>query len=230
MSATTTTFEAVWAEEFAPQVAAARRRHTEALTEAFLEVSLTLGGEEVRQMSPADLLHLDALGNPFVAGSPDGELQFIDAAGFIWGLAEANDHTATLANLWRRHRCLRRLAGRELHALAVEIKAYLDRMLLDPSPASSAVPTSDIFAPDSRTHFIAPLLVAVASDIGHLDPMTGRLLAHTPLPRLLQYQREILARTQPEKVYTETDSLRNRCMDRVNQLNAAARQSLDISH
>ena len=224
------TFEQVWAAEFAPQVSAARRTRSEQLTEAFLDVPLTVGGEEIRQMTPADLLHLDALGNPFVAGSPDQTLHFLDVAGFLWQLHTTNDHTATLANLWRRGRLLRRLAARDLRPVAQAISAYVDRMLLDPSaPPAPESPSSSIFAPDPRSHFLAPLLVAVASDIGHLDPMSGQLLAHTPLPRLLQYRREIDEKTNPQKTYTETDSLRNRCMDRVNQLNAATRQSPIIS-
>ena len=222
------TFEEIWSAEFAPAVAATRRTRSEQLTEAFLDVPLTVGGEEIRQMTPADLLHLDALGNPFVAGSPDQTLHFLDVAGFLWQLHTTNDHTATLANLWRRGRLLRRLAARDLRPVAEAISAYVDRMLLDPSSPSSASSASSppsIFAPDPRCHFLAPLLVAVASDIGHLDPMSGQLLAHTPLPRLLQYRREIQEKTDPQKTYTDTDSLRNRCMDRVNQLNAAARQS-----
>jgi hypothetical protein len=219
------TFESVWSAEFAPQVAAARRVRSEQLTEAFLDVPLTVAGEELRQMTPADLLHLDALGNPFVAGSPDQTLHFLDVAGFLWQLHTTNDHTATLGNLWRRTRLLRRLAARDLRPAAEAISAYVDRMLLDPSSPAPAPAdrAAEIFAPDPRSHFLAPLLVAVASDIGHLDPMSGQLLAHTPLPRLLQYRREIQEKTDPQKTYTETDSLRNRCMDRVNQLNAAAR-------
>jgi hypothetical protein len=105
----------------------------------------------------------------------------------------------------------------------VRAAAFLSRGSASADSSAPSEAATNAFAPESKTYFLAPLLVEVASDIGHLDPMSGQLLAHTPLPRLLQYRREIQEKTDPQKTYTETDSLRNRCMDRVNQLNAAAR-------
>jgi hypothetical protein len=225
------TFEQVWAAEFAPQVAAARRVQTERRTEAFLDITLTVCGEELRQMTPADLLHLDALENPYVCGAPLADITPLDSAAFLWQLAALNDHTPSFANLWRRSRFLRRIAATPADTQLTAILAYTGRIFADfpGSSESSPSPESSAFAPESKTYFLAPLLVEVASDIGHLDPMSGQLLAHTPLPRLAQYQRTLRERTSPEKDYTELDSLRNRCMDRVNQLNAATRQSPIIS-
>ena len=221
------TFEQVWSAEFAPQVSATRRVQTERRTEAFLDITLTVCGEELRQMTPADLLHLDALENPYVCGAPLADITLLDSAAFLWQLAALNDHTPSFANLWRRSRFLRRLAAIPADTQLTAILAYTGRIFADfPGPSeSSPSPESSAFAPESKTYFLAPLLVEVASDIGHLDPMSGQLLAHTPLPRLAQYQRSLRERTSTEKDYTEIDSLRNRCMDRVNQLNAAARQS-----
>ena len=223
------TFEQVWSAEFAPQVAAARRVQTERRTEAFLDITLTVCGEELRQMTPADLLHLDALENPYVCGAPLADITALDSAAFLWQLAALNDHTPSFANLWRRARFLRRLATTPADAQLAAILAYTGRIFADfPGSADSSAPSeaaTNAFAPESKTYFLAPLLVEVASDIGHLDPMSGQLLAHTPLPRLAQYQRTLRERTSTEKDYTELDSLRNRCMDRVNQLNAAPRQS-----
>ena len=227
------TFEEVWAAEFAPTVAATRRVQTERRTEAFLDVTLTVAGEELRQMTPADLLHLDALENPYVCGAPLADITPLDSAAFLWQLAALNDHTPSFANLWRRSRFLRRLAATPADDQLTAILAYTGRIFADfpgsSEAAASPAPAGDAFAPESKTYFLAPLLVEVASDIGHLDPMSGQLLAHTPLPRLAQYQRTLRERTSTEKDYTELDSLRNRCMDRVNQLNAAARPSPMIS-
>jgi hypothetical protein len=222
----------VWAQEFAPKVAQARRVQAERHTEAFLDVTLTVCGEELRQMTPADLLHLDALDNPYVCGAPLADITALDSAAFLWQLAALNDHTAGFSNLWRRTRFLRRLSAHSADAQLTAILDYTRRIFADfpgssESPESSDSSDSSVsspFAPEPKTYFLAPLLVEVASDIGHLDPMSGQLLAHTPLPRLAQYQRTLRERTSTEKDYTETDSLRNRCMDRVNQLNAAARQ------
>jgi hypothetical protein len=221
------TFDTVWSAEFAPQVAAARRVQTERRTEAFLDITLTVCGEELRQMTPADLLHLDALENPYACGAPLADITALDSAAFLWQLAALNDHTPSFANLWRRARFLRRLATTPADAQLAAILAYTGRIFADfPGSADSSAPSeaaTNAFAPESKTYFLAPLLVEVASDIGHLDPMSGQLLAHTPLPRLAQYQRTLRERTSTEKDYTELDSLRNRCMDRVNQLNAAPR-------
>ena len=218
-------FEAVWQREFEPAVREKRRALGERRTEAFLDVTLTLCGEEVRQMSALDMLQLDALGNPFIAGSVDGSLQFIDVAGFIWQIAAANDHTPSLRNLFRRARLCRRLARQPLRALASEVSAFVDRMLLDPSPAKPADPgaaTSSAFKDEAKTHFLAPLITEVSSHMGHVDPMSGQLLAHIPLPRLLQY-RDCYRDSQGEKSYDEISSLRNRCIERVSQIRSDSR-------
>lgn len=227
-------FEVVWQREFEPTVREKRRALTERRTEAFLDVTLTLCGEEVRQMSAVDMLQLDALGNPFIAGSPDGSLQFIDVAGFIWQLSAENSHTPSIRNLFRRARLLRRLARRPLAEMANEISAFVDRMLLDPAKTKPAVGEKTSLKDEPKTHFLAPLITEVASQMGHVDPMNGELLAHIPLPRLLQY-RDCYRDHQGEKTYDEINSLRNRCIERVAQIRAenfrrdAEPQSSDLS-
>jgi hypothetical protein len=219
-------FDAVWQKEFEPAVREKRRALSERRTEAFLDVTLTLCGEEVRQMSVLDMLHLDALGNPFIAGSPDGTVQFIDAAGFVWQLAAENDQTNSLRNLFRRARFLRRLSKRPLGALVPEISGFVDRMLLDPAkPQQEDAQQSAALKESPKTHFLAPLITEVASHLGHIDPMSGRLLAHIPLPRLLQY-RDCYRDSQGEKTYDEISSLRNRCIERCAQLRSQAQAVL----
>ena len=81
-------FEAVWREEFLPLIAEKRRVRTEQQTEAFLDTTLTLCGEEVRQMTPDDLLMLDPLDTRNALGiaisaalnTPIAELGFFGAA------------------------------------------------------------------------------------------------------------------------------------------------------
>jgi hypothetical protein len=212
-------FAAVWQQEFEPAVREKRRQLSERRTEAFLEVTLTLCGEEVRQMSALDMLQLDALGNPFIAGSPDGSLQFIDVAGFLWQLSAENDHTPSIRNLFRRSRLLRRLSRQPLGAMVREISAFVDRMLLDPAKPRPEVTPAPAFKEEAKTHFLAPLIAEVASKMGHVDPMSGELLAHIPLPRLLQY-RDCYRDSEGEKTYDEISSLRNRCIERVAQIRA----------
>lgn len=210
----------VWAAEFEPRHRAARQQREEQRTEAFLDVELTLAGEPVRQLTPHDMLLLDALGNPFIAGSPDGTVAFIDCAGFIWQLHPANTHTSSLANLWRRHRVLKRLARYSTAELAPQIVAYVDRMLGAASDQSPPDGTG-FAAHEPRTYFLAPLLMNVAADIGHVDPLSGRLLAHVPVLRLIQYGRAICDAKQPQTSAADEALVveRVRCAQRTNELN-----------
>ena len=210
-------FQAVWRAEFVPLMQEKRRLRVEQQTEAFLDVTLSICGEEVRQMTPDDLLSLDALGNPFVAG---GETNFIEALAVVWQLSPENNHTASFSNLWRRARLRHRLERVPFPELHAAVLAFVARMFAasvedfytaeDPAPESA-------FAPELKTHFLCPLLVGLCSTIGPTDPVSGALLAHTPLPRLFQYQ-AANAEGQGEKQYTEIDSLRNRCLERTAQI------------
>lgn len=169
-------------------------------------------------MTPADMLHLDALDNPFIAGSPDGTVSLVDCAAFLWQLAVENSQTNSLANLWRRRRFVQRVSRREVEPMVHEITDFVDRMLMHEPVANPEPAKPNALAREPRTYFLAPLLVNLAGDIGHLDPMSGQLLAFTPLPRLMQYLRAVEDKKGGERTYTEFDSARNRCMDRVNQI------------
>lgn len=216
-------FHAVWREEFEPVIAEKRRLRTEQQTEAFLDTTLTLCGEEVRQMTPSDLLTLDALGNPYVAG---GETEFSDGLALIWELSPLNNHTASFSNLWRRARLRHRLECVPLPVLHAEVVAYVARMFassVDDSYRADDSNAEAAFAPELKTHFLSPLLVGLCATMGPTDPLSGELLAHVPLPRLLQYK-ATMAESAGEKQYNETDSLRNRCIERTSQI-MAERQS-----
>lgn len=210
-------FDAVWREEFLPLIAEKRRVRTEQQTEAFLDTTLTLCGVEVRQMTPSDLLLLDALDNPFVCG---GETGFVDALAVIWQLAADNDHTSSWCNLWRRARARHRLEVLPYPEIHEAVVGFVARMFLaspDEFYRAAEPGTGDAFAPELKTHFLSPLLVGLCSTIGPTDPMSGELLADTPLPRLFQYQ-ATNAQSAGEKQYNETDSLRNRCLERTAQI------------
>jgi hypothetical protein len=225
------TFDEVWDSFFVQKIADIRRRHAERQTDAMVDCPVTLCGETVRQMSAMDLIILDALGNAFIAGSNGEQVEFVDLAGFVWQLHISNSHTSSLANLWRRHRLIQRLLQRDNRADARAVSEYLDKMFMD-SPASSGGSAddgqqpSDSFRPEPKTHFVAPILVRAASEYGHIDPLSGELLGNIPLPRLIQYSRISDEDKNGTKHYTEIDSLRNRCVERVNQINWARRNGL----
>ncbi len=210
-------FEAVWHEEFLPVIREKRRTRQEHQTEAFLDTPLTVCGEEVRQMTPDDLLTLDALGNPFVCG---GHTSFTDAQAVLWELSPLNDHTASWSNLWRRARQRHRLEEIPITELHDGIVQYVARMFASSVEDFYKPTDSDseaALAPELKTHFLAPLLGGLCAKIGHIDPKSGNLLGDTPLPRLLQYQ-ATHAEAEGEKQYNETDSLRNRCLERTAQI------------
>lgn len=210
-------FEAVWHEEFLPMVRERRRVRQEQQTEAFLEVTLAICGEDVRQMTPNDLLILDALDNPFVCGGSTG---FIDALAVVWQLSPQNNHTSSFANLWRRARLRHRLElvpFPELHAAVI---AYIARMFAstpDDFYRQQDSRSEAALAPELKTHFLSPLLVNLCARMGPTDPLSGELLAHTPLPRLLQYQ-ATGAEAEGERQYNETDKLRSQCLERTAQI------------
>lgn len=211
------TFEEIWAKEFAPLVAERRATITARRSEAFLDVPLTVCGEEVRQMTPADLLMLDGFASPFVCASRD-EIVFEDVLGFLWQLHVDNRPSWLVS--YRLGRLERRLRRRTLPECVDEVHAYCHRMFADfPEPADAA-PEAAALRREPATHFLGPLLVSVSREIGPIDPMSGKLLSEIPLPRLVQYR---LAAQPPEDEPDDLAGLRNRCMDRVNHLNAAAR-------
>lgn len=210
-------FEAVWREEFLPVVHEKRRVRQEQQTEAFLDVTLTVCGEELRQMTPDDLLTLDALGNPFVCG---GETNFIDALAVVWQLSPENDHTPGIRNLWRRARLRHRLERVPFPQIHTSVVDYVARMFASSADdfyqAEESRPEAAL-APELKTHFLSPLIVNLCARIGPTDPLSGETLAHTPLPRLLQYQ-TTGAEAEGARQYNDTDKLRNKCLERTAQI------------
>lgn len=222
------TFEELWARDYEPLLAGRRRRTDEHRTEAMIEAVLPLCGEPVRQITPHDLFTLDAIGNPFICGSEDGTVNFVDCAGLIWEIHERNTHTSGLFNLRRRAQAVQRLALIPIETLATAIESYLARMRLedrDSLNANHPEPVEGHFKPEPKTHFLVPLLVEVTAELGPTDPVSGELMSHIPLPRLIQYQRAFHENKGTAKTYTEVDAMRVKCLQRVNEINHAARKS-----
>lgn len=218
-------FDQVWQDEFEPLAKKIAQREAELRTEAFLDVPLSLCGESVRQMTPTDLVMLDALANPFVAGSPNAEAGELDCAGFIWQLHIENDHTAKVGNLFRRAKVIRRLANKTVAEKCVAIAAYCNRMFLDLRSSEGGEKIGDEIGNSTPpTYFLAPLLTSLCADMGHVDPMSGNILSETPIPRLLQYAKSINRQKTGEKDYGPFDSMRSECLAVVNQRNAELRR------
>lgn len=214
-------FAHLWNTEIVPRYNEQAKRDEERRVDAFAETTLTVCGEELRMMTPRDLFVLDACENPLVSGGLPDES---DCARFIWTLHASNDGSGGFVNRFRKGRIFQRIMSRpDLAQTVAEIEEYVDRMLLDQSDREEEKTPEQIEQAKTErkqpnTHFISPLLMNVAADIGHCDPMTGALLGNTPLPRLIQYARDI----QKAKGNSSADGdrlverLRQKCMDMVN--------------
>jgi hypothetical protein len=223
------TFDQIWQAEFAPMVSARLATATARRSEAFLDTTLTVAGEEIRQMTAEDLLMLDGFESPFVCGT-DRAITPEDVAFFLWQLSPLNDGTARFRNRLRRTALLRRVATRDLEADCAAIREYCARMFADFAPpdageAYGTAPEPALAKPPS-CYWLAPLLLSVSRDLGHLDPMSGRLLAQIPLPRLVQYRQAAQPADAPAD---DLASLRSRCLERLNTLNSAARAAAPVS-
>jgi hypothetical protein len=217
-------FDYLWGTKYAPEMAEAARRESERRADAFVDgATFNVCGEEIRLMTPRDLLMLDGFENAFVcAAVPTPE----DLQWFLWVLSVQNNGSPySWRNRWRKGRCYARVALREdFEADAGEVYAYLDRLWLDEPAAATKDEAGERKARKPATVYcLAPLLVNVAGSVGSVDPMSGQLLAHTPIPRLLQYQRAAIERKTGEQEATSFDSQRSRCLEEVNNIMAARR-------
>ncbi len=220
-------FQHLWNTEVVPQFNGRAEMEAQRRVDAFAEATLTVCGEELRMMTPRDLFVLDALENPLVSGGLPDERH---CAAFIWQLHADNDGTDGFLNRFRRGRVMQRILLRPDVAMTVaEIEEYVDRMLLDSGPSDLIAKPKEEEAKQDRkpanTHFISPLLMNVAADIGHIDPMSGKLLGDTPLPRLLQYARDIQKMKNKGGADENqlVDALRMKLMERVNEIILARR-------
>jgi hypothetical protein len=224
-------FQHIWNTEIVPNYNERAKQATERRVDAFAETTITVCGEELRMMTPQDLFILDACENPLVAGGLPVEE---DCARFIWQLHRDNDGTTGIFNRFRRGRIFQRIMSRaDVAETVAEIEEYVDRMLLDngddlePKKTAEEAEKEKSEKKPPNTHFISPLLMNVAADIGHCDPMTGQLLGNTPIPRLLQYARDIrkLRGDDNAKGDKLISLLEQKCMNKVNETIAARNAS-----
>jgi len=209
----------LWHTKYGPEIAEVAAKEAARRADAFADgVTFTVCEEELRLMTPRDLLMLDGFENAFVcATEPTAD----DLAFILWTLNVQNDGSRSWRNHWRKGRCSQRVAQRtDFEADVSEVYHYLDRLWLD-TPADEPPDIAGGQAKErkpSGVYCLAPLMVNVAGTLGAVDPMSGRLLADTPIPRLLQYQRSAVERKTGEAAATSFDSYRSRCLEEVNNI------------
>ncbi len=221
----------LWATKYAPAAAEVIAKENERRTDAFSDAAtFKVCGEDIRLMTPRDMLMLDGFENAFMASNvPTSE----DLAFFLWTLSVLNDGSRSWRNSWRRGRAFQRVALRAefFDDDVSEVYHYMDRLWLE-EPAEPAADIASQQKPErkpSGVYCLAPLMVNVAGTLGAVDPMSGRLLADVPIPRLLQYQRAASERKTGEAAATSFDSAKSKCLEEANAIVAARRARPDHS-
>lgn len=202
--------EELWASKFAQRFAEERAREDARREQAFLDLPIIVGGEELRAMTPRDLLLLNGAESPFVCG---GDKTPEQVALFIWALHIANDGTLGWSNRRRRDKVIRRLAPQVYDDLVRACDQYVEEMFQDaPSGAVSE---------DKRplgACFLAPLVVNIAIETGWAQAD----ILSTPLPRLFQYLKAIRAGEQGKKFIdsSPSDRLTSEFLEELNKQTA----------
>lgn len=206
--------EELWASKFAHRFAEERAREEARREQAFLDLPIIIGGEEVRAMTPRDLLLLNGAECPFVCGGADSPEQ---VALFIWALHVENDGSLGWLNRRRRYKMIRRLAPQNYDELVRACNGYVDEIFQD-APGGSGTGDSPQERRPLGTCFLAPLVVNLAVETG----WSQHEILGTPLPRLFQYQKAIRAREDGKKFIdsSPSDRLTSEFLDELNKQTA----------
>lgn len=207
------TFEFLWASKYGPLYAAYEAALGKRRAEDFIDLPRLVCGLPLRAMTPRDLLHLDYIESPFIRG---GEIRAAHLPQFLYAL-----HAAAPRWWWAEQAFFRHCAALDFEVALAEINVYCERIFADQEKAPEAAGGD---APPIGTHFLAPLIVRLASGLPSLTPAA---IMDTPLPQLFQYEKilqaEERARDRKAKLKRPTALLRfrNDCLAEVNRLNAA---------
>lgn len=172
----------LWASKYAARFAEERAREDARREEAFLDLPKSLCGEEVRQITPMDLLVLNGVGNAFVAGgNPEPE----DVAIFLWWMNVQNDKSDTWSNERRKKKMIRRVGALPLLESCKDIVAFVEAAFQDAPNEGGKSEGRGV-----STCFITPLVLSVACETGWDE----QDILNKPLARLFQYTKSIRAR------------------------------------
>ncbi len=215
-------FNYLWTTKYAKEIEERMALESQRKAESFVDATLTVCGEEIRLMTPRDLLLLDGFENPFVTCKTIPTAK--DCAFFVWVLSVANAGNTGWMNRRRQALVYRRMARRDVAFNVAEIEEYCSRVFID-VPAKNTDEKGNERKPPS-VYFLAGLLGGLACDMGPIDPMGGKLLSDTPIPRLLQYVKSVAKhKNRDEDETTEFDSQRSRCLEQVNLIMAQRRKA-----
>lgn len=204
MSTAYVTPSLLWARHSAAY-AAARAREDLARSDAFYDdVCPQVAGEYIRVLTPADILTLERLKNPFVTGGHLSAIGPEHLRQFLWLLSA--DNTPGLFSTLRLRRFLHRTA-QPAHPITADFPTalaaaldYLETVMQDAPGAGRAASAGEAAAESEGhrrpigAHFLALILVPLSVEVGPADPYDGRAWQFTPLPRIFQYLKVAAAR------------------------------------
>lgn len=221
-------YEYLWNTKYAPSIGESLAQEASRRADAFADdVTFTVCGEEIRLITPKDLLYLDGTDNSFVVWKTEPCMK--DVEFLLWQLNRKNNPAQPIRNAYRfgkfRNRIFRYILKNGFDESVSEIFTFMDRVFIDLPCGGEPTPEEKKHMGKPPTvHAVAPLLVAVASSLGPFDPMSGKLLGETPIPRLIQYQRAADRRTSGKENYGNFDSMRSQCVEEMNRIMAESKK------
>lgn len=200
----------LWAKH-AAAYAEAQAREAMARSDAFYDDVLPqVAGEFVRILTPSDILNLERLKNPLVTGGRVDEMKPEHVKQFLWALSPEN--SPGFLSVYRFRKFLHRTSkpGHIIHddftSALVSVLDYLDVVMQDaPGSGGSQKNEGEKIAEREGVrrpigaHFLAVVLVPLSAEVGSCDPYDGRPWQFTPLPRIFQYLKVAVARSEGTK-------------------------------
>lgn len=176
--------EELWASKYAARFAEERAREESHREEAFLNITQTVCGEELRMMNPQDFLILNGIQSPFVCAlEPDAA----DVVIFLWHLNALNDGSHSWFNERRRKKMLRRVAVLDFEKAVNDCRAFVDKAFQDAPRARER--SGDSISKPIGTCFLVPLIMRIAKETG----WSKDAIMTTPLPQLFQFIKHLQA-------------------------------------
>jgi len=179
---------ALWAEKYFPRWHAMQARENALREQAFIEWSSVVCGERIRQMTLGDMLMLQGLGNPYVAGEAYPEA--VDVMQFLWVLSVENKGSR-LRKWYQRRKLIQRVAQIKAVDPLAECGTQIDSYMADAFQDAPKGSKSD--RRPLGVCFMASMLTRLASALGPHDPATGEVWARSPVARIFQYLKAIRA-------------------------------------
>lgn len=174
--------EELWQTKYAPRFVEARKNEDARREQAFLDLPLTVCGEELRQITPKDLLILNGIESPFVCG---GEADPIDVVVFLWYLNAKNDQSESWFNRRRKKQMMKRVALLPFVGSVQACRDFVEATFQDtPNKESSGEEKRPI-----GTALIVPLIVRIAKETG----WDKDKIMQMPLAQLFQFLKHIRA-------------------------------------